>query len=230
MTTKRLAILLAVLLGGMGLVFLLPHQLGYQPVGIKLGLPDDLIGWRGTPVEVTQKEHEVLGFDTEFARRSYVSHRGDRVLASIVLAGQDMMTGLHRPERCLLAQGWNPGASSGETVDVPSFGPLGVTRLRNSRKIQLKPGAPSATLDDVCYYWFVGATRVTSTHERRVFIDAMDRIIHGYNQRWAMVMVSGEITSNLQRGGRTEEETDQALQDVVKQITPVIVKEGVTRG
>jgi EpsI family protein len=230
MTTKHLAILLAALLGGMGLVFLLPRQLGYQPVGIKLGLPEDLHGWRSVPVEVTQKEHEVLGFDTEFARRSYISPRGDRVLASIVLSGQDMMTGLHRPERCLLAQGWNPGSSSGETVDVPGFGSLDVTRLRNSRKIQLEPDAPSVTLDDVCYYWFVGSTRMVSTHERRVFIDAMDRIFHGYNQRWAMVMVSGEITSNLQRGGRTEEQTDEALRDVVKQVTPVIVKEGVTRG
>ena len=122
MTTKRLAILLAVLLGGLSLVYLLPHQLGFQPVGISLDLPEKLGPWRGQAVEVTQKEHEVLGADTQFARMNYTGPRGDRVLVSIVLAGQDMMTGLHRPERCLLAQGWNPGASSGGGIPIPDFG------------------------------------------------------------------------------------------------------------
>jgi hypothetical protein len=230
MTTSRLAILLAALLGGLGLVFLLPHQLGFQPVGIRLELPDDLPGLHGVPMEVTEKEHTVLGSDTEFARRSYVDHRGNRVLVSIVLAGQDMMTGLHRPERCLSAQGWNVGAASHETVEVAPFGPLSLTRLKNSRMLTNKEGVPVAKMDDLCYYWFVGATRMVGTHERRVFLDAMDRIVHGYNQRWAIVMVSGEITEKLMRDGRNEADTDQALQRVVKEITPVIVKEDVKQG
>src|SRR3954468_22251468 len=69
MTTSRLAILLAIMLGGLSSVFLLPKQLGFMPEGIELALPESLGEWWGQDVEVTQHEHEVLGADTEFARK-----------------------------------------------------------------------------------------------------------------------------------------------------------------
>lgn len=230
MTTKRLALLLAVLLGGMSAVYLLPKQLGYQPVGVNLFLPTTLGRWQGQEMKVSEKEHEALGGDTQFVRKSYVNERGERVLVSIVLSGSDMMTGLHRPERCLVAQGWNPGGSGQVTVPVPNFGPLGATRLRNSRKVQLQPGAPFVTVENVCYYWFVGAHTLVNTHEKRVWADAVDRIFRGYNQRWAMVLVAGEITSTLDPKGRTEAQTDEAIQDVTRQFLPQMVKENARPG
>src|SRR4051794_38302190 len=82
MTTKRLAVLLALLLGGMSAVFLLPQQLGYQPVGVVMELPKYLGGWWGSDAEVTDKERQVL-VDSDFARKNYVNGRGERVLVSI---------------------------------------------------------------------------------------------------------------------------------------------------
>jgi hypothetical protein len=105
MTTKRLAILLAVMLGGMSSVALLPRQLGFQPVGIELALPEFLGEWWGHDAEVTEKERTTLGYDTEFARKNYTNGGNGQILTSIVLAGQDMMTGIHRPERPRL-DGW----------------------------------------------------------------------------------------------------------------------------
>jgi EpsI family protein len=218
MTTK-LAILLAVLLGGLSSVFLLPKQLGYQPVGVKMELPQMLGGWYGTDAAITEKEKEVL-VDADFARKYYSSGRGDRVLVSIVLAGQDMMTGIHRPERCLQAQGWNSESSSRRAIRLANGETLGVTRLRNTRKFVQE--GKSYTIRNLAYYWFVGANSQAATHEGRIAYDVADRIIRGYNQRWAMVLVSAEI---LQREGLDEPATDKLLEDVIARVATKIRKE-----
>ena len=188
----------------MSLVWALPQQLGFQPVGVRLALPEQLGAWWGKDVDISEREHIILGPDTEFARKVYANAgTGDMILASIVLSGQDMMTGIHRPERCLLAQGWNPGSSELRTLNVPGVGNLTATRLRNFRQDRI-PGTQDSPerivrRENLCYYWFVGHTDIASTHEQRVMLDFRDRILQGYNQRWGMVMISAEITKNTQR-------------------------------
>ncbi len=222
MTTK-LAILLAVLLGGMSCVFLLPRQLGYQPVGVKMELPKFLGGWWGDDAEVTEKEKQVL-VDSDFARKNYVNGRGDRVLVSIVLSGQDMMTGIHRPERCLQAQGWTTGASAKRTLAIPGRAPLAVTRLRNTRK--LFQDDKVYDVENLAYYWFIGYQSQVATHERRVFVDSLDRIVRGYNQRWAMVLIASE-PKLFRPDGQAERETERQLEEVAKLVAPKITQESV---
>lgn len=219
MTTKRLAILLVVMLAGFSAVFALPQQLGFQPVGIDMNLPEFLGEWWGQDVGVTQKERDTLGADTEFARKTYTNGSNDNVLTSIVLAGQDMMTGLHRPERCLNAQGWTVGEASRRVANVPNFGTLPLTRLHNTKRVVGPDGKPRQ-IDSVCYYFFVGANEVTATHGSRVWIDSRDRVLHGYNQRWAMVFVSAEITKDRTKFGRDEAQVDVLLKRFVEQIAP----------
>jgi len=218
----------------MSLVWALPHQLGFQPVGIQLKLPEQLSAWWGKDVDVSEREHVVLGFDTEFARKIYVNTgTGDMVLASIVLSGQDMMTGIHRPERCLLAQGWNPGSSRRREIDVPGFGRFRTTQLQNYRqdRIPATAEAPERLVrrENLCYYWFVGHTDIAATHEQRVMLDLHDRIVGGYNQRWAMIMISAEITKNTQRFGRDEAQTAEFLESFIKELVPKVVLPEVRR-
>jgi EpsI family protein len=232
MTTK-LAIFCAVMLAAFSMVFALPRQLGYQPVGIVMRLPESIGLWLGKAAAVTEQEQNVLGADTGFERKNYYNGTGDHLFASIVLAGQDMMTGIHRPERCLLAQGWTTGSASQETIGVPGFGPMKVTRLQTSKKVEIKApaGQPPrfVTVRSVSYYWFVGYTDTAASHEQRVALDFRDRIFHGYNQRWAMVMLTSEITEGLQRFGRDEKQTDELLQGFIKDVTPKILGESVRR-
>jgi EpsI family protein len=228
MTTSRLAILLAVLLGGMSSVAFLPKQLGYQPVGINLNLPESLGQWWGRDVEIEQLERDTLGYDTEFARKRYENGRGAYILASIVLAGQDMMTGIHRPERCLNAQGWTVGPDSLRIIDVPKVGALRTTRLLNSKK--LRKDDQVISVRSICYYWFVGYTNLAATHGERVWLDSRDRIVKGYNQRWAMVMISSEITKDHDRFGNDEQGVDELIQGFIKQVTPLLLKDSVHPG
>src|SRR3954470_17039360 len=90
MTTK-LAIFCGAMLAAFSLVFALPKQLGYQPVGIVMKLPESLGLWLGKAADVTLEERQTLGGDTSFERKNYFNGTGDHIFASIVLAGQDMM-------------------------------------------------------------------------------------------------------------------------------------------
>ena len=226
MTTSRLAILLAVLLGGLSSVYLLPKQLGFMPVGIELNLPEGLGQWWGRDAAVTDHEREVLGPGTEFARKQYSNGRGDSILASVVLAGEDMMTGIHRPERCLNAQGWACTPAGSRFIDVPGHGVMRVTKLKNQRTKQLPNGA-SVTIENVCYYWFAGSSKLTASHLDRVWIDTVDRISGGYVQRWAMMMVSANVTAKMSKFGRDEKGVDEMLAGFIRELAPRIHKDAV---
>src|SRR4051812_42757444 len=107
MTTKRLLLLQVVLVVGLSAVFILPRVANSSPQGIELTLPAYVGGWYGVDQAITEKELEVLAKDTQFARKLYSNGLGDQIFASIILSGQDLDNSVHRPERCLPAQGWS---------------------------------------------------------------------------------------------------------------------------
>lgn len=242
MTTSRLATVFAVLGLGFSTVFLLPAQQNFhQPTGIDLNLPTVVGGtWLGTDQEVSDREHTVLGADTEFSRKAYKNARGrslaggDVIQASVVLSGADMNTSIHRPEWCLPAQGWTIEDSSKREIMIPDRGRLVATRLRNMRFLPDKDGKPMTDKDgnkvvlrNLDYYWFVGYDTVTASHWTRNVIDITDRLGHGYNQRWAFMTVAANITDNVQADGLDEKETDEMIQGFIKKLVPLTHKDSV---
>jgi hypothetical protein len=234
MTTKRLLILFAVLLVGMGSVYFLPHQLGFQPTGITLELPKMVGGWYGRDLEVTEKERTVLGEDkgTEFARKSYRNGQGYEIIASVVLSGEDMSRSIHRPERCMPAQGFTIIDKRTEPVALPEHGSdpahvLHVTRLQNVRTVPVENGGTPTSLYNVTYYWFVGHTETTSSHIWRTWLDMRDRLIHGYNQRWAYITVAGQIPLGAEKDPRTEKIIDSWMKEFIQELLPKIQKDSV---
>jgi EpsI family protein len=226
MTTRRLAILFIVLAAGLSGVFALPKQMGFQPKGVVLELPDSLGEWWGQHVEVTQHEKNVLGRGTEFSRKEYSNGRGDLILASVVLSGEDMMTSIHRPERCLRAQGWTFNPGDERVINVPGHGRLPVMRLRNHKTIKNRDGQ-TVPIENICYYWFAGSRDVTESHLSRVWIDLKDRLAGGYAQRWAMFMVAANITGKQMKFGRDEKGTDEVLVEFIRQLAPQMHTEAI---
>lgn len=224
MTTSRLFVLLAALLG-MSMVFFLPKYYE-QPVGITLQLPEQVGEWVGTDVKITQREIDTLGKETQFARKSYKNSRGDELRATIVLAGHDMNTSIHRPERCLPAQGWSLMGSSNVAVAVPERGVIDVKRLKAYQMIKPE-NSDAIPLYNLNYYWFVGSTETTASHTNRWRIDKIDRLFHGYNQRWAYFTVDATITEGLARNGLSEEQTARMIEDFIKRIVPETHRESV---
>lgn len=219
MTTSRLTLLLATLLT-LSAVFFLPKKAQFQPVGVKLELPETVGDWTGKDMKITDLEIATLGKETEFARKSYTNNRGDELQVTIVLAGHDMNTGIHRPERCLIAQGWSLTDAPTVKIPVADRGDLGVKRLEVVKVVQTKNGE-AIPVSNLNYYWFVGSTDTTASHFDRTRIDITDRLLHGYNQRWAYFTVAATITKGLKQFGRSEEETSALIEDFIRQVVPV---------
>jgi hypothetical protein len=117
-----------------------------------------------------------------------------------------MNTSIHRPERCLPAQGWT--VTDTKTVRLPTpVGDLHATRLHNLRTVRVD-SERTANIYNLNYYWFVGSKLITPSHTRRTLIDISDRVLRGTNQRWAYVTVAATVTEGLRPFGRSEQETD----------------------
>ena len=215
--TRRLFILQAALLVGFGAIFLLPHEMKTSPAGIAMSLPNFVDGWIADDAEITAREREVLAKDTEFARKIYTSPAGDQIYVSIVLSGDDMTNSIHRPERCLPAQGWSLRSSEKRTLRLADGKPLDLTKLRNFRIIEQANGT-RPTLNNLNYYWFVGYRDMTPSHLQRTGIDLRDRVLHGYSQRWAYVTVAENITQGWSRPERTEEQATAILEKFVGEL------------
>jgi EpsI family protein len=221
MTTNRLTVLLLTLIAGFGAVFVLPTPGKTELVGIKLALPESVGKWYGVDQPITERERQVLATDTEFARKSYTDGMGNSIFASIVLSGHDLDNSIHRPERCLPAQGWTIAGSKAVQIALPSGGQLQVTRLHNVQQFPTR-GGKMVPVYNLNYYWFVGYHHLTASHIERTFLDIQDRILKGYNQRWAYITVASDVTEGLVRFGHSEKETDAMLQDFIGRLFPQI--------
>jgi EpsI family protein len=221
MTASRLTVLLLTLAIGLSSVFLLPSSGKTEPVGIKLALPEYVGRWYGVDQQISELEREGLAGDTEFARKQYTDGMGDTIFASIVLSGHDLDNSIHRPERCLPAQGWMVADSKTLSIALPRGGNLQVTRLHNVREATGRDGKV-IPIYNLNYYWFVGYHRMTASHLERTFLDIQDRILKGYNQRWAYITIASDITKGLIPFGRSESETDAMIQDFIQRLFPQV--------
>ena len=223
MITKRLLHVQLVLLAGFGTVFLLPHSNKTSPAGIAMTLPNVIGMWIGDDAEITQKERDTLAKDTQFVRKIYTGPERDQIFVSIVLSGDDMTNSIHRPERCLPAQGWNVQSSSKRTIQVPGGKALQVTKLQN-RQIIETADKRRFTLNNLNYYWFIGYRDMTASHLSRTGIDLRDRIVGGYSQRWAYITVVKMVTKGIARPERTEEQTAEMIEQFIQQLAPRLQK------
>src|SRR4051812_28392592 len=221
MIIKRLFAIELSLVLGLGAVFFLPKAPKTSPSGIAMQLPIWVGPWLGEDVEVSDKERQLLAEDTVFARKSYVSPAGDRVFVSIVLSGEDMTNSIHRPERCLPAQGWSLQKSDGRTVEVRPGKRLNMTRLLSGRPLELK-NKQTFIVENVSYYWFIGYHEMTASHVQRTLFDVRDRLLHGYNQRWAYVTVQSTVTAGGGRPGGTQRGTEKIVEQFIKDLAPLL--------
>ena len=223
MITNRLLRVQAVLLAGFGSVFLLPHSSKVSPAGISMTLPNVIGTWFGDDAEVTQKERDTLAKDTQFARKIYTSPEGDQIFVSIVMSGDDMTNSIHRPERCLPAQGFQVRSSSRRTIAMPNGKSLEVTRLEDAQTLET-PDKRRVTLSGLNYYWFIGYQDMTASHLTRTGIDIRDRILWGHAQRWAYVTVAANISQGLWKPERTPEQTTEILEKFMQELVPELRK------
>jgi hypothetical protein len=198
-----------------GLVMFAVHRLDaiqLNPrVGIRLAadglnpvaLPDYLgADWEGQSAEITPIEREVLPPDTGFSRKNYVSLHdlNERVFLSIVLSGRDRSS-IHRPEICLVGQGWTIADHTRHTFTWPGgvAARVPATVLRIEREFTTNRGE-KVRIPAFFAYWFVGADKVVASNADRVLYTSLDRLRRLQAHRWAYVVVQtiapdGEIAA-----------------------------------
>ena len=148
--------------------------------------------WIGRRAEVTPIEREILPADTGFSRKVYVSLAEPRrdVLLSVVLSGRDR-TSIHRPELCLVGQGWTIDAATRHQFQFPSAsgaaGSFPSTVLEVRREMASPHG--KVIVPQIAVYWFVDSRTVVATHWERLLRDAWNRVTRARADRWAYVLM-----------------------------------------
>ena len=222
-----LPVVMAVILSG---IHLLPKAGEMAPSAISMDLPQQLGGWVYRPKPPSKEEIDLLAQDTEFSKAVCWSPRSgeytpitgeaipDRIDLSVVLSGHDLNNSIHRPERCMPAQGHLIGSSSRVDLELPNGKTLPTRRLLSVQSIALNEERTEyANYKCVTYYFFVGHNAITQDHLKRTLIDIKDRLFHGMDQRWAYVSASmwyGDVP--WIKNGVTLEEADRKLQAFIK--------------
>lgn len=189
--------------------------------GVLMKLPDHVGALSAFPEEVTPAELGILPKDTTFARATYGpldAPRIERILCSIVLSGSERRS-IHRPERCLPAQGWRIDSSQTESIPLESEHTLQVTALLLDKPVTLSNGQPF-TLRSYYLYWFVGKDVTTAHQYQRILMTNWDLLIHRVNQRWAYVIVSANITKDWRPDGLDPDQTLAELKQFIHDSVP----------
>lgn len=226
---KRALILLALLSASLSTAFLLP-DFRLTESAIRLDVPERLAGWSTVTQEASKKERDILAKDTRFSkaicqrpRWSSTALLGggpiDRADLSIVLSGHDLANSIHRPERCMPAQGHKIYHSEKSTIETAGGRQIPARRLISTQELQIGESKDDIIqLDALTYYFFVGHDQLTEDHTRRTLLDIKDRLLKGQAQRWAYVSLTmwfdGDTTPD--GSGLSELATaDEALRELL---------------
>ena len=226
--------LLAVLLS---LICLLPMNTQLQESAISPALPygTELPGWYGEKEQASPEERGTLAADTIFSKGAYrrcysnsganspfvgqstntagVQCYGPQVSVSIVYSGSDMNSSIHRPERCLPAQGHQELRGKDCPLKLSNGKSITFRRLQSFTLPKVKGDQP---LQHIHYYVFIGTDRICHSHMSRTLYDIWDRVAKGRTQRWAYLQVGSYWGGN---SGITEAEAEAALQDLIADLT-----------
>ena len=220
--------LLPVILGGlMSSIYFLPKVGSVADSAVNMELPGSSGSWIFKTFPPSKVEIGTLGADTKFAKAACYSARPgeiddqgysipDQIQLSIVLSGYDLNNSIHRPERCMPAQGHNITSSGDVVLKLPNSRNLSTKRLISMQRVPTgKDPTDVRELNCVTYYFFVGHDQVTNDHLKRTFIDMKDRLVRGMDQRWAYASISmwyGKVPW-IKAKDVTLEEADTKLQE-----------------
>ena len=164
---------------------------------------------------------KVLPPGTEILRKWYRKESAadpvaGSINATVVISGSDKRS-IHRPERCLQAQGWQiisrdrlalpPATGDGEGLVITR---LIIRRvwLQEKRRTEAKR---------VVFYWFMGDNRITGSNMKRLACTAWDRMIHRLNYRWSYILLISPVWASVQ-------EANGELSRFATQLLPLIRK------
>jgi hypothetical protein len=229
----------------LGLVFVLPRRgdvaltsLSHETIDIEKKTPPLHVGeWIATSALPSKKEVETLNPDTTFIKGVYQSYdlpplyarekRFDNAVnLSIVISGFDINNSIHRPERCLRAQGHIDMLSLPVKFTTPGGRNIKVQRLTSTFPIAPdQEGGKPFPIGFVSYYYFVGHKHLTHDHWSRTLLDMKDRLLLGTDQQWSFVILSMpyNLGKNVPENEKNQEIADKKIRQLLGELTDVMV-------
>ncbi|MFK7851184.1 MAG: exosortase-associated EpsI family protein [Akkermansiaceae bacterium] len=217
------------LAGTLSLIYFLPSAGKIAQSAVIMELPKQSEKWFFKVIPASDAELGTLAKDTEFSKAVCFRPRPgefdvqgnqipDRIDLSVVLSGVDINNSIHRPERCMPAQGHQILESADKSLRLKNGREITVKRLRSVQRLPInEEGTEHLELNCVTYYFFVGHDSITNDHLGRTFIDIKDRLLKGMDQRWAYVSTSmwfGEMPW-MKDVNISEDEVDEKLSKFV---------------
>lgn len=210
-----------------GMIWVLPRDLSILESDISPDLPTGFApaGWYGHRTQESEQERAILAADTRFSKAVYRSVNPitreideEPLVVSIIFSGNDMNSSIHRPERCLPAQGHINLLSSTRELTLNDGSTLNFTRLTST--VIGGEGDHKERIRYIHYYIFVGHGHVCSSHLRRTLLDICDRVFKGQVQRWAYFQVGGFYHPDDPEG---ERRTDERLKRLIADLMPELL-------
>lgn len=213
--------------GALSAIYFLPKVGAVAQSAVNMGLPHEMEGWSFETQPASEAEIKTLAPDTQFSKaicrrerpgelNSYGNTAQDEIQLSIVLSGSDINNSIHRPERCMPAQGHNIIGSTAKLLKLPNGRDLETKRLVSilaRQNLNVKDREAYLKYNCLTYYFFVGHDRVSNDHLERTLLDMQDRLVRGMDQRWAYVTVTtsyGKMPGE-EGSGLSEAEADAKL-------------------
>ena len=227
----RGVILSALILGAAVLCKWSPEVRGGGEAGVVMELPERVGDFEAHMVEPDAVEKKMLPADTEFAKALYSNSPHDEsvrdvVRFGIVLSGAERRS-IHRPEVCLVGQGWTILSSTVRRIRTGTR-ELAVRDLHIEKSVNVGGGV-TRPLRAHYFYWFAGTDVTTPDHAERIWLTLKDNLLHGVNHRWAYVnaltlVTEGFTTAQCGERTRTDAETVRVLEQFIGRIAPKFQK------
>jgi hypothetical protein len=185
--------------GTLSAIHFLPSAGSVAQSAVNMTLPSFSDEWELKHTPPAEKELQALAKDTEFSKATCLMPRSgeydaegyramDRIDLSVVLSGSDINNSIHRPERCMPAQGHTILSTNNRALQLDNGRTMSTKRLISVQRLPLNAEQTEfMELKCVTYYFFVGHDHISSDHIERTLLDMKDRIVKGMDQRWAYV-------------------------------------------
>jgi exosortase len=194
--TKKDALMMALFvpsvisLNLMGSLFLLESQqmrsvsIGLEPLPTLPIIVD--WSWFGSQVPVTPMERQALPKDTQFMRVIYRGSEDRQISVTLIRSGSDRSS-IHRPELCLMAQGWRIDPIRGSSiVEIP----VQALECKYSlASLNIEPvGISDAREQSRLLFAFFTEDAWVTTNTDRMFHDVWARL-YGNPQAWTYLLI-----------------------------------------
>jgi len=152
---------------------------------MRIDLPEHVLDFASTNVAESEVELNYFPKDTSYARRIYEAPDGFGASTTVIMMGADR-TSIHRPEYCLLGQGWSIDKKTEVRIPIAGATPyeLPVMKWVVSKTVASTDGQ-KREVRGLYVFWFVADNEQTTGNVQLQLDLVRDLLCTGVLQRWA---------------------------------------------